>query len=282
MRKTVRHFARNRLAVAGLLVLVVQMIVIVIVPWIAPYSPRTQIPGATFLTPGSPGHVLGTDDVGRDVLSRILYGTRLTYVIGFSILAIALAGGVPLGIAAGFYPRLDNVLMRVLEVVQALPSLLLALILTLFLGRGIVSVIVAVGVVSIPMFARLMRGAVLALRSSEYVQAAKAVGASDLRVMTRHLLPNTLPVLLVQSTFLMATGILSAAALGFLGVGVQPPEAEWGSMLGRGRAFLQIYPHISLFPGLAIFVTVLGLNLVGDGLRDALDPRLKITPTGGS
>lgn len=266
---------KNRLAILGLIIVLVQIFVIIFAPFIAPYSPSEQRPGFGFKPPGTEGHFLGTDDIGRDVFSRIIFGTRLSYLIGFSVLLIALLGGIPIGVVAGYYPKVDNLLNRLLEILLSFPPLLLALALTLVLGRGLNCVIIAVGIGSIPLIARLVRSTVLTVKQSDYVTAAKALGGSDFRVILKHILPNCMAPLIVQSTFRIATAILSAAALSFLGVGVQPPTPEWGAMLGRGRAFLMISPHISLYPGLAIFVTVLAFNLLGDGLRDALDPKMK-------
>lgn len=275
MKSFLKKFIQNKLAVLGGLIILIQIVLIIAAPLIVSYPPHHQIPGALFLPPGTEGHLLGTDDVGRDVFSRIVYGTRLTYLIGFSVLLICLSAGIPIGLISGYNSRLDNLLMRLMEVLLAFPPLFLALAITVVLGRGLNSVILAVGFGSIPIIARLVRSTVLMVKNKEYVLAARALGASDFRIIFRHILPNCLAPLIVQSTFRVATAILSAAALSFLGVGVQPPLPEWGSMLGRGRAFIFISPHISIIPGLAIFSTVLAFNLVGDALRDIFDPKMK-------
>lgn len=270
-----RKLFRNPGGVVGLVILGMVGGVILFAPWLAPHDPSTVFPGSFFLPPGSPGHLLGTDDVGRDVLSRILFGSRITLAIAGVILLIALLVGVPFGLLAGYYRRLDAFLMRVTELMLSLPAILVALTAALILGTGLTAVIVGVSFYTLAVIARVTRGAVLVEREADYVQAAKSVGMSDLRIMVRHILPNLVAPLTVQVSFTVATAVLVAAALSFLGVGIKPPTPEWGVMLGRGRAYIWTAPHLSIYPGMAIFVTVLGFNLVGDALRDMLDPRHK-------
>lgn len=221
-------------------------------------------------------HPLGTDEQGRDLLSRILYGGRNTLVIAVAGVVGALVVGAGGGIVAGYYGgRVDSLIMRSMDVLLAFPSILLAIAIIATVGVGKANIILAVGVYSVPQFARVARAAVLSVRKSEYVQAAVAVGVADRVILLRHVLPNAVSPILVQATFRMASAILTAASLSFLGLGVQPPEPEWGAILSVGRQYLRVAPHLSTFPGLAIFFTILGLNLMGDGLRDVLDPRLR-------
>jgi len=266
---------RNRLALAGSAVLAILAVVALFAPWLAPHSPTAQnLPG--MLQPPGTAHLLGTDEFGRDILSRLIYGARVSLLVGFLSVAIALAGGGTLGVLAGYYGgRLDNLVMRVMDVMLALPTILLAIVIVTTLGPGLTNVMVAVGVSLIPNFARVAKAAVLGVRELEYVEAARAGGAGAFRIIFRHILPNSLAPIIVQGTLSVAGAILSAASLSFIGLGAQPPTPEWGSMLSSGRAFLRDAPHVTTFPGLAILLTVLALNLFGDGLRDALDPRLR-------
>ena len=264
---------KNRAGALGLVLMACVLTVAVLAHWLSPHDPLQVFPGAAFQPPGTPGHILGTDDVGRDVLSRVLHGSRLTLAIALIILAISVVIGVPLGALAGYYGRLDAPLSRLMEIMLSLPSILVALTAALIVGTGLTAVIVGVSLFTIAVIARVTRGAVLAERETEYAQAARALGVSDLRILIRHILPNCVGPLTVQLSFNMAVAVLVAAALSFLGVGVKPPAPEWGVMLGRGRAFIWTAPHLTLYPGLAIFITVLAFNLVGDALRDTLDPR---------
>jgi ABC-type dipeptide/oligopeptide/nickel transport system permease subunit len=270
-----RRLRRSRSAVVGLGVLAVFAACAVLAPWLAPYDPYAA-DLENSLKPPSARHWLGTDELGRDLLSRILYGARLSMVIGSIAVAIGVLLGVPLGLLSGYLGGwFDLLVQRAIDVLLAFPSTVLAILLVTILGVGLVNVMIAVGIVSVPTYTRLVRGQVLSLKEQEFVDAARALGAGNLRIIFRHVLPNTLAVLIVQTTLQVASAILSAAALGFLGLGVQQPTAEWGAMLSTARQHIQLAPHTLLFPGLAIMLTVLGFNLFGDGLRDALDPRLR-------
>jgi len=245
-------------------------------PLLAPYDPFTP-DFASVLSRPSWRHLLGTDDIGRDVLSRLLYGSRVSLEAGVFTVTVALTVGLPLGLAAGFLGgRVDNLIMRGIEVILAFPTLVLALGITAILGPKLINALFAIGVVFVPHFARLVRGQTLSVRENDYVIAARALGASDPRVIVLHVFPNCLAPLLVQTSFSVSFAILTEAALSFLGLGTQPPTPSWGIMLAMGRGYPEEAPWLGVFPGLAIFLTVLGFNLLGDGLRDALDPRLKL------
>lgn len=270
------QFRRNRAGLAGLTILALFLVAGLFAPVLAPYDPYEIDLEASLRGPGG-GHWLGRDELGRDLLSRIIYGARLSLVIGVIAVAIGAAVGVPVGALSGYLGgRVDLFAQRAIDVMLAFPGILLAIVLVAILGVGLVQVMVAVGIVSIPVYARLVRGQVLALREQEFVDAARALGATNARIVWRHVLPNTLAVIIVQSTLQVASAILSAAALGFLGLGAQPPAAEWGSMLSNARQYIRLAPHSVTFPGLAIMLTVLGFNLVGDAVRDALDPRMRV------
>ena len=272
---TWQRFRRNRLALAGLVVVVLLAVAAAGAPWLAPADPAKQSliekrarPGEKFL--------LGADEFGRDILSRIIYGSRVALVVGLLSVAIALGAGLALGCVAGFAGGwVDVLIMRGIEVLLAFPYLLLAIAVVAALGPGVLNTTIAVGIWGTPTVIRLVRGAVLTARESEYVTAARALGATAGRVLTLHVLRNILPSVIVYSTLFMANAILVEAALSFLGLGVPPPTPSWGLMVSSGRDFLLVAPHIATVPGVAIMVAVLGFNLLGDGLRDALDPRLR-------
>jgi peptide/nickel transport system permease protein len=219
---------------------------------------------------------LGADDLGRDILSRLIWGGRISLLIGFSAVMVAMLLGIVVGLVTGYFGRwVDTVFMRLIDILMAFPAILLAITIVASLGPGLRNAMLAVAVVGIPYYARIVRGSVLLLREQEFVQAARVVGASDSRIIFRHILPNTLAPLIVAATLDVGWMIMAAAGLSFLGLGAQPPTAEWGVMLSTGRQFIRNAPHLSILPGLAIFLVVLALNFLGDGLRDALDPRLR-------
>jgi peptide/nickel transport system permease protein len=268
-----RRFRRHRGAVAGAAIALAFAAVALLAPWLAPYDP-VAVQLAANLRPPSWTHPFGTDSLGRDVLSQTIYGARVSLTIGFVSVALALLGGVPIGALAGYTGGwADRLTMRLVDVLVSFPTLLLAIIVITIFGPGLFHAMIAIGIAQVPLYARLTRSAVLKVRALDYVAAARASGAPAARILWRHVFPNCLSPLLVQSTLFFATAILSAAYLGFLGLGAQPPTPEWGTMLSKARDFLRVAPHVSIFPGLTIMVTVLGLNLLGDGLRDVLDPR---------
>lgn len=243
---------------------------------VAPYEPTAMHAEALKVAPGSSGHLLGTDDLGRDILSRLLYGSRLSLMIGASVVFLSCTVGTLLGLVAGYFGGLvDRSIMRVIDILMSLPSILLAIVVVSVLGPGITNAIIAVAVVSIPSFTRIVRGSVLAEKSKEYVTASVSFGASSWRTLFKEILPNCVAPLIVQATLGFSDGILNAAALGFLGLGAEPPTPEWGTMLADSRAYIESAPWLMTLPGVCILAIVLGFNLFGDGLRDALDPRLK-------
>ncbi|AZO16965.1 ABC transporter permease subunit [Mesorhizobium sp. M2A.F.Ca.ET.043.05.1.1] len=280
--KTLWHyFSVNRGAVIGLFVFILLVLAALFAPLLAPYAPDVQDKTA-FLRPpawqagGSTQYLLGTDPVGRDILSRLLYGARFSLLIGAVVVTLALTGGITLGLLAGYFRGwVDVAIMRVMDLILAFPSLLLALVLVTILGPGLFNAMLAIALVLQPHFARLVRAAVMAEKSREYVVAAKVAGAGHLRLMLATILPNCLAPLIVQGTLSFSNAILEAAALGFLGLGAQPPTPEWGTMLASAREFILRAWWVVTFPGLAILITVLAINLIGDGLRDALDPKLR-------
>lgn len=263
----------NRLALAGGILLCLFLIIATAAPLLSPADPYSQDLYSRIERPSS-SHIFGTDDFGRDLASRVIYGGRISLWIGIVSVSIGLTGGTCLGLAAGYFRgTTENVIMRVVDVMLAFPSILLAILVVAILGPSLTNAMIAVGVVVIPQYARLVRGSVLTIREQEYVLAARALGAGDFRIIRVSILPNCLAPLIVQSTLGMATAILDAAGLSFLGLGAQPPTPEWGAMLSEGRELIVKAPWILTFPGLAILTTVLGFNLLGDGLRDALDPK---------
>lgn len=277
------YFSENRGAVIGLYVFIALVVIAVFAPVIAPHDPALQNRSAFLLPPawvegGNWSYVLGTDAVGRDLLSRLIYGARFSLFIGLFVATLSLVGGVSIGLIAG-YARgwLDTAIMRVMDVILAFPSLLLALVLVAILGPGLLNAMIAIAIVLQPHFVRLTRAAVMSEANREYVISARVAGASPFYLMTRTILPNCLGPVIVQATLSFSSAILDVAALGFLGMGAQPPTPEWGTMLAEAREFILRAWWVVTFPGLAILITVLAINLVGDGLRDALDPKLKRT-----
>ena len=273
--QTLKRFLRSPSAMAGLIIVTLLILAGLFAPLLTPYDPAQQDLRSVLQAP-SLSHPLGTDQLGRDVLARILFGARLTLFIGAFAVAVGLIIGVPLGVISGFYRgTVDLVIQRVMDLMLSFTSFLLALTLVALLGVGLTNVIVAVGISTIPRFARLVRSSVMSIREVSYIEASLALGTPSLRVLWRHVLPNAMAPVIVQATLSMGATILTAAGLGFLGLGVQPPTPEWGAMLGEGRNYIFSQPSVTTFPGLAIFLAVVGFNLLGDGLRDTLDPQLR-------
>jgi peptide/nickel transport system permease protein len=270
-----RDLLRNRSAAFGMALIAVVVLVALAGPALAPYDPLKPAPLDRLQGP-SAAHVFGTDSLGRDILSRVVYGARISIMIGLISVSISLVPGTLLGLAAGYFGRrTDSLIMRLMDMLLAFPAILLAIFITAILGPSLPNTMVAVGIVYIPHYARIVRASVLSLREQLFVQAIAHLGGGHLRILGRHLLPNALPPIIVYATLGMGTAVLQAAALGFLGLGAQPPQPEWGAMLSEGRQYIQLAPHVAAFPGAAILVLVLGFNLFGDGLRDVLDPSLR-------
>ncbi len=288
-RMTWRRLRRQRSAQVGGAILLALVFIAVFAPVLAPYDPLEVLIGKEDVRkreapcihllgcpPEKPQHIMGIDGNFRDVFSRVLYGTRVSLFVGFTTVTFAIVAGTLLGAISGYAGGwVDNVIMRLMDVLMAFPSLLLAIAIVAVLGRGLQNALLAIAIVSTPVYARVVRASVLSLKEREFVQASRALGASHAHILLRRILPNALPPLIVQGTLGVASAILDAAALSFLGLGAQPPTPEWGTMLGTERNQVFTAPHLVFFPGLAIMITVLAFNLLGDGLRDALDPRLK-------
>lgn len=281
MRLFVSTFCRNRGAVLGLLVLVLMVIVALLAPSIAPHDPyelftgKEQLP-PSFLSGGDARFFLGTDDAGRDTLSRVMYGARYSLFIGLSATTLAMIAGVSLGLSAAFWPKVwGKAVMLVNDILMSYPSLLLAIIIAAILGPNMTNTIITIALVCTPPFIRLTRATAMVELQREYYIASKVMGASVLRLLFITILPNCMAPLIVQATMIFSSAILEAGAIGFLGFGVQPPDAEWGAMLGTARQYIQSNVWLAIWPGLAIFLAALSINLTGDGLRDALDPKLK-------
>lgn len=272
-RPLLRRLLDVRLVGTGLAISALVLVCALVAPLLAPYDPNEQ-DYLALTDPPSAAHVLGTDDLGRDVLSRIVYGSRVSLEVGLIAVGIAVVVGVTLGLAAGYAGgAADDVIMRGVDAVQAFPSLILALAITAALGPSIGNAMIAIGFVAAPGIARLARSQTLSVREREFVAAARVCGATPLGIVVRHIWPNVTAPIIVQATLLMGTAIVTEASLSFLGVGVQPPTPSWGAMLRTGSQYLEVAPWMSVVPGMAIFLTVLGFNFVGDGLRQALDPR---------
>lgn len=272
----IRLLLRNRLAAVGLGFIVLWTIAAVIAPWVAPYDPYVPDVASKLQSP-SAAHLLGTDNFGRDILSRVLYGARISIWTGLIAVGISFVIGVPLGGIAAYYGgRTETIIMRLLDVLLSFPSLVLSMAIAASIGAGLSSAMIAVGIVGIPEFGRLMYGQTVSLREKEYVEAARSIGVKDRVILLRHILPNALAPLLVQATLGMGFAILTASSLSFLGLGVKPPTAEWGAMIAEGREYIISGEWwLVTFPGLSIATAILGFNLLGDGLRDVLDPRLR-------
>lgn len=268
-------FCKNRLALVGMGIVIFFIILAIIAPMIAPYSFKEQVLTERLQAP-SEKHWFGTDDFGRDIFSRILYGARISLWVGFFSVLGSVIVGTFLGIVAGYYGRwIDSIISRFFDIMLAFPSILLAIAVVAILGPSLQNALIAIAVINIPNFGRLVRSKVLSVKQEEYIMAAKAVGMKDSRILFRHILPNSVSPVIVQATLAIATAIIEAAALGFLGLGAQAPTPEWGKMLADSKQYLVQAPWTLFFPGVAIMLTVLGFNLMGDGLRDVLDPKMK-------
>jgi peptide/nickel transport system permease protein len=275
-RDAMRRLFRNKLAIVGMIIMGTFLLTAIFAPLIAPYDPIEQ-ELVMRRRPPSQEHPLGRDDLGRDILSRIIFGARTSLQVGVMSVGFAIVIGAVIGAISGYLGGwVDNIMMRLMDIMLAFPALLLAIAIVTILGPGLLNMLYAIGIVSIPAYARIVRASVLSVKEQDYILAARAIGAPPSRILFRNIFPNTLTPLIVQGTLGIGTAILDAAGLSFLGLGAQPPQPEWGAMLGQGRYAVFTAPHIVLFPGLAIMLTVLGFNLLGDGLRDALDPRLRV------
>ena len=281
LREFWRYFSSNTGAVGGLVVVVLVLLIALFAPWIAPYAPDLTNPSVFLMPPawqtgGSSAHWLGTDAIGRDILSRLIFGARLSLAIGLAVVTLSVIIGTILGLTAGYFRGIFEVaVMRLMDIILTLPSLLLAIVIVAILGPGLMNAMLAVAVVVLPHYVRITRAAVISETSKDYVTAARMNGAGHLRLMFNEILPNCTAPLIVQASLGISAAILDAAALGFLGLGAQPPSPEWGTMLADAREFVLRAWWVVTFPGLAILITVLAFNLLGDGLRDAFDPKLK-------
>lgn len=275
MKEIITRFGRNRAAVFGLVIIVLLAICAIFPAQISGPDYTSINLSQKFLSPSSE-HILGTDELGRDMFTRIVWGCRISLAIGVLAILFSTVIGVSIGCVAGFYSGVtDNVLMRLMDILMAVPNLLLGISIVAALGNSIMNLVFAIGLGAMPAFARVTRSSVITIRDQEYIEAARATGASDLRLMYKYILPNAMAPIIVQISMGIATAILSVSGLSFIGLGVPAPTPEWGSMLSTGRSFIRDYWHVITFPGLAIMLTVFAFNLFGDGLRDALDPRLK-------
>lgn len=268
-----RKCLRNKSVVIGAIILFIMIMIAVLAPVISPHDPYLTNSAIACAKP-SAEYPFGTDELGRCVLSRMLYGARITIPYSLMSLAVAVVIGVPIGLISGFYRHLDNPLMRFMDILMAFPGMLLAIAIVATLGQGLGNVTIAVGLGSMPAYARLIRGLVLSLKKMPYIEASISAGGSDLRIIVRHILPNCIPTIIVYSMLEMAWIIMSISTLSFLGIGATPPIPEWGALISAGKDYISSYPHISGFPVIFIFATVTGFNLLGDGLRDVLDPRM--------
>ncbi|MCR5229301.1 MAG: ABC transporter permease [Solobacterium sp.] len=269
------RFTRNRLAVFGVIVIGILIVMALLADYIAPYGFDEQNLAAA-KTPPCAQYIFGTDNFGRDIFSRIIYGAQISLQVGVIAVAIGLVVGGTAGIFAAFYGgRADTVIMRFMDVLMAIPGMLLAISIAASLGPGLRNMMIAIGIASSPGFARVVRASFLTVKGNEYVEAARSIGASDAHIIFRHILPNAVAPVIVHATLGVASAILSCATLSFLGMGIQPPQAEWGAMLSAARSYLRTQPYMAIFPGLFIMITVFSFNVIGDGIRDAIDPRLK-------
>jgi peptide/nickel transport system permease protein len=274
-RATIKRLLRHRLFMTGLVLFLIIAITAILAPWITDVDPN-RLSMRNKFKPPSDGWVFGTDSFGRSLWSRVVWGAQLSMLIGASVVALNAVFGILIGAAAGYFRRIDNLLMRINDALMAFPAILLAIAVTSVLGPSTFNVILALGIVYIPRTARIVRSSVIVLREMEFVQAAVAAGAGHWRILTRHILPNAMAPVIVQLSFLFAFAVLSEATLSFLGVGAVPPTPTWGNIMAEGRDFMREAPWIITIPGIALMITVMGLNFLGDGLRDVLDPRLRI------
>lgn len=271
-----RQIRKSRLAILGSVVLILMIIIAIFAAYLAPYNPY-KVDYSYYKQPPSADHILGTDELGRDVFSRLIYGTRISLIIGLVVVGISMTIGVTLGAVAGYYGGVaDLIIMRIVDILQAFPFLILAVAMVAVVGPGLMNMMIVLGCVTWIWYTRLVRSMVLSLRETEYIQATRALGAGSATIIFRHLIPNVLGVVVVQATFGVADAILAAAALSYLGLGAQPPTAEWGAMLTSAKEFMRILPAMSIAPGIAIMITVLSINFIGDALRDALDPTVRL------
>ena len=275
LRRMWYSFCKRKVAVLGLVIVLIYIIVAIFAPLLAPYDPVKQDLANMLQTP-RPKHLLGTDEMGRDILSRIIYGARISMKVGFYAVGVAFVIGIPLGIFAGYFGgKVDLLIMRAMDVLLAFPGILLSIVFVSVLGPNLDNAILSVGIYTVPNFARMARGETLALRNSEFIEAARAMGSGDIRIVFSHILINIVSPMIVMGTLSFGTAIITTSGMGFLGIGAQPPTPEWGAMLSSGRQYLLVAPHVTTYTGLAILFLVLGLNLLGDGLRDVLDPKMK-------
>ena len=270
-------FKKRKIAVLGLVIVLFYVAVAIAAPWIAPYDPEKADFSIMLKAPGTvEGHLLGTDELGRDILSRLIYGARISIGIGVTVVAAAFLIGVPLGIMAGYFGgKIDFLLMRAMDVLMAFPQLLLCILFVAVLGQNLTNAVMAVSIYTVPNFARMARSETLSIKNGEYIEAARALGSNNFKIIVSHILPNIMSPLIVLATLNFGNAVLTTSGMGFLGIGAQPPTPEWGAMLSSGRQYLLVAPHVTTIIGLAILFLVLGLNLFGDGLRDILDPKLK-------
>ena len=273
--RIMRQLSKNKLAMLGLIIFIIEVVLAILAPYIAPYKYDAMDMTQMFALP-SAQHFFGCDDMGRDIFSRILYGAKYSISIGILAILLATVIGMFIGAVAGYFGGwVDKLIMRLLDVIQAIPGMLMMIVISAVLGPGYINTIIAMAFGSIPGMARMLRAQMLKERGNEYIEASTSINCSTPRIIISHLIPNCMSPIIVQATMGVAQTITLAAGLSFIGLGIQPPIPEWGAMLSSARQFIRMYPHLVIFPGLAIAVTVLALNLLGDGLRDALDPKLK-------
>jgi len=271
-----KRFAKNKMAIFGLAIIVLQIFLAIFAPLLTQHHPEIGTLAHSNLPIGTDSYLLGTDALGRDLLTRVLFGARISLVVGSAAVALGLVGGIALGVLAGYYRKLDAVIMRFVDLLFSFPGVLLAMLIIAVLGTSLMNVIIAISIWSVPACARIVRASVLEIKNREYILALRSIGASDLRIIFLHILPNCMSAIIVFATMRMATAILSAASLSFLGLGAQPPTPEWGAMVASGRELMWTSPHVMVIPGIAIMLVVFAFNIVGDALRDALDPNMNL------